>query len=194
MENNKTMKTIVRTAKVLLTIFVVLVLLTVILQKLSNNKITLFGNGIYTIVSESMLPEYEIGDMFLAREVKKEDIKVGDDIVYLGKVDSYKDKVITHRVVRIDSKIHTKGINPAITMEDPAIDYDQVYGRVVYRLTLLSIFSKIMNNNIVFYMFIFIPLTFLVFLDIRGIIEDKKALELEKEKTAKEEEKQEKEE
>ena len=180
MKKNKVVKNSIRVIKVLLTMIVVLVLGTVVLQRISNNKITLFGNGIYTIISESMLPEYEIGDMFLAVDVKKEDIKVGDDLVYKGEVDSYKDKVITHRVVRIDNKIHTKGINNS--MEDPAIDYEQVYGKVVRRLTLLSVFSKIMNNNAVFYTIIFVPLTFLVFLDLRGIVEDKKALEREKNK------------
>lgn len=192
MKDNKILKNTLKGIKIILTIFVVIVLGTVILQRVSNNKIVLFGNGIYTIISESMLPEYEIGDMFVAREVKKEDIKVGDDIVYLGKVDTYKDKVITHRVVRIDDKIHTKGINNA--MEDPAIDYDQVYGRVTHRLLILSVFSKIMNNNVVFYAIIFVPLTFLVFLDIRDIIEEKKALEKEKNKTNTEEENKEKEE
>ena len=192
MKDNKILKNTLKGIKIILTIFVVIVLGTVILQRVSNNKIVLFGNGIYTIISESMLPEYEIGDMFVAREVKKEDIKVGDDIVYLGKVDTYKDKVITHRVVRIDDKIHTKGINNA--MEDPAIDYDQVYGRVTHRLLILSVFSKIMNNNVVFYAIIFVPLTFLVFLDIRDIIEEKKALEKERNKTNTEEENKEKEE
>lgn len=178
MKDNKIIKNTIKGIKILLTVFVVVVLGTVIIQRLSNNKIVLFGKGIYTIISESMLPEYEIGDMFVATEVKQEDIKVGDDIVYLGKVDSYKDKVITHRVVRIDSKIHTQGINNS--MEDPAIDYEQVYGRVTHRLIVLSIFSKIMNNNVVFYAVIFVPLTFLVFIDIKGIIEDRKALEKEK--------------
>ena len=168
MKDNKIIKNTIKGIKILLTVFVVVVLGTVIIQRLSNNK----------IISESMLPEYEIGDMFVATEVKQEDIKVGDDIVYLGKVDSYKDKVITHRVVRIDSKIHTQGINNS--MEDPAIDYEQVYGRVTHRLIVLSIFSKIMNNNVVFYAVIFVPLTFLVFIDIKGIIEDRKALEKEK--------------
>jgi len=192
MKDNKIIKNTLKGIKIFLTISVVVILGTVIIQRVSNNKIVLFGNGIYTIISESMLPEYEIGDMFIAGEVKKEDIKVGDDIVYLGKVDSYKDKVITHRVVRIDDKIHTKGINNS--MEDPAIDYDQVYGRVNHRLLILSVFSKIMNNNVVFYAVIFVPLTFLVFLDIKGLIEEKRALEKEKNKVNTEEENKEKEE
>ena len=179
--NNKLIKTIFKTIKIILTIIVVIILGAVILQRVTNNKINFLGYGIYTIVSESMKPEYEIGDMFLSKEVDKKDIKVGDDIVYLGTVDSYEGKVITHRVIRIDNKIHTKGLNN--TSEDPAVDYDQVYGRVVKRLALLSVFSKLMNNSVLFYLIIFVPFTFLVFFDLKGIINDKE--ELKKKKAAK---------
>ena len=51
-----------------------------------------------------------------------------------------------------------------------------------------------MNNNVVFYAVIFVPLTFLVFLDIKGLIEEKRALEKEKNKVNTEEENKEKEE
>ena len=183
---SKKIKIIIRILKIFLAILVTIILGAVIVQRLSNNKVMFLDRGIYTIISESMVPEYEIGDMFIAKKVKKEDIKVGDDIVYIGTVDSYKDKVVTHRVVRIDNKIHTKGINNS--MEDPAIDYEQVYGKVTTRLILLSTFSKIMNNNGLFYVIVFVPLTMLIFLDLRAIVEDKKELEMEKNK-AKEENK-----
>ena len=121
-----------------------------------------------------MLPEYEIGDMFLAKEVEESDIAVGNDIVYLGEEDSYKDKVITHRVIRIedDKTIVTKGINN--DMEDPPIQYKQVYGKVSAKLVVLSLFSKLMNNNVLFYLIIFVPFTVLIFLDTRDLFGEKK--------------------
>lgn len=167
----KTLNIIKNILMVILIAFLVLVLI----QRVTNNKFKLFGIGMYTVVSESMLPEYEIGDMFIATEVNQKDIKVGDDIVYLGETGAFKDKVITHRVIRIDSKIHTKGINNQV--EDPAIDYKQVYGKVSIRLTLLSLFSKLMNNSVIFYIAIFVPFTLLIFFDIKGFREDKKEKE-----------------
>ena len=161
-----------------LTILILIVLVAVVTQRLSNNKISFFGYGVYTIVSESMKPEYEIGDMLLAKAVDKKDIRVGDDIVYLGKVDTYENKVVTHRVIKIDNMIHTKGISNDI--EDPPIEYEQVYGKVVSKFVVLSAFSKLMNNSAMFYIIIFVPFTLLVFFDINGIIKDKKALEEEK--------------
>ena len=185
---SKMVKTILKTLKIVLTVIVVIVLGAVIIQRVSNNKVNLFGHGIYTIVSESMKPDYEIGDMFLSKEIKYEDIKVGDDIVYIGKSSTYEGKTITHRVIRIDNgtkTIYTKGINN--TAEDPGIKYDQVCGKVVYKFFLLSIFSRLMNNSVLFYIIIFVPFTLLVFFDIKAIIKDKRALEQSKNKLCEEE-------
>ena len=164
-----------KTLKVIFTVLVIVALIVVISQRVTNNKLRLFGYGVYTVISESMLPEYEVGDMFLANEVKEEDdIKVGDDIVYIGEVDSYKDKVITHRVIRIepDKSIVTKGINN--DLEDPPIKFKQVYGKVTAKFVVLSLFSKLMNDNVLFYIMIFVPFTLLIFLDTKDLFSDKK--------------------
>lgn len=172
---------VLRIIKVLATVIAVIALAIVILQRVTNNKLKLFGYGVYTVISESMLPEYEIGDMFIAKEINQDSIKIGDDIVYIGQEDSYKDKVITHRVIRMekDGTIVTKGINNPL--EDPPITYNQVYGKVAHRLIVFSLFSKLMNNSILFYVLIFVPFTILIFLDIKEYLEDKKEEEEKKE-------------
>ena len=168
------LKIIFKTLKVLFTVLAIVALIVIISQRVTQNKLRLFGYGVYTVISESMLPEYEIGDMFLAKEVEQKDINLGDDIVYIGEVDSYKDKVITHRVIRLeeDNTIVTKGINN--DMEDPPIQYRQVYGKVSAKLLVLSIFSKLMNNNILFYLIVFVPFTILIFLDTKDLFDEKK--------------------
>lgn len=184
----KILKVIYKILKVISTVAVVVALIVVISQRATNNKLRLFGYGVYTVISESMLPEYEIGDMFLAKEVDQDDIKVGDDIVYIGEVDSYKGKVVTHRVIRIESnkKIVTKGINN--DLEDPPIEYKQVYGKVTARLVVLSLFSKLMNNsnNVLFFFLIFVPFGILVFLDMKDVFGEKKDKKEKKEKQVEE--------
>ena len=44
----------------------------------------------------------------------------------------------------------TKGT--ANVVQDPEISHDQVYGKVVYRAVILSIFGKLMNNKFVYYL------------------------------------------
>ncbi len=177
----KALKIIFKLIKYLLTTIVVLILAVVLIQRFSNNNIKVFGYSIYTIVSESMKPEYDIGDMIFVKSVDKQDIKLNDDIVYMGNIDSYDGKIITHRVIRIDNnQIVTKGINNPI--EDPPIKYDQVYGKVAFKLCILSTFSKLMNNNLMFYIIVFVPFTILIFLDLRDIVLDREEREEEKEK------------
>lgn len=177
----KALKIIFKIIKYLLTTLVVLILAVVLIQRFSNNNIKVFGYSIYTIVSESMKPEYDIGDMIFVKSVDKQDIKLNDDIVYMGNIDSYDGKIITHRVIRIDNnQIVTKGINNPI--EDLPIKYDQVYGKVAFKLCILSTFSKLMNNNLMFYIIVFVPFTILIFLDLRDIVLDREEREEEKEK------------
>ncbi len=167
----KALKIFLKSLKVLLTILVVLILIVVLVQKFSGNKARMFGYGVYTVLTGSMEPEYEIGDMLLAKEVSKDDIKVGDNIVYQGEVDDFAGKIVTHRVIRIDNEIHTKG--DANDFEDPAITYNQVQGKVITKLGVLSAFSKLMNNSVMFYIMVFVPFSILIFLDIRDIVLEK---------------------
>ena len=178
----KKIKTIFKVIKTVLIIILILILGILCLQRITGNKVNIMGYTMYTVISESMKPEYEIGDLFLSKKVEKmTDLKVGDDIVYLGKVGDYADKTITHRIIRIGKeKITTKGINNPI--EDASIDFDQVQGKVIKRLPILSLFSKLMNNSVLFYLIVFIPFALLVFFDIKGIIDDKHMLEEEKNK------------
>ena len=177
---DKKFKTALKVMKIILIVVIVFILGSILLQKISNNKVSLFGFGMYTVVSDSMIPDYEIGDMFLSKSVDKEDIKVGDDVVYLGKVGDYNGKVITHRVIRIEDKIYTRGINN--NADDPPIEYSQVYGKVIKRLPILSVFSKLMNNSILFYMVVFVPFSLLFFFDLKQVMKDKEKLEKEKNK------------
>ncbi|MBR3489976.1 MAG: signal peptidase I [Bacilli bacterium] len=178
----KALKIGLKLLKALLTILVILVLIIVIVQKVSGNKVRMFGYGVYTVLTGSMEPEYEVGDMLLAKEVAKDDIKVGNDLVYQGEVGDFSGKIVTHRVIAIDSKIHTKGI--ANDFEDPEIEYSQVQGRVISKLTVLSAFSKLMNNTVMFYIMVFVPFSILIFLDIRDIVLETQEKKAEKNKEA----------
>lgn len=157
----------------LLVILIVLILIVVLLQRVSKNNFAIGGIRIFNIVSESMVPKYNIGDILVAKTIDPSQIKVGDDIAYQGKVDTYDGKVITHQVIKIETengkyKFHTKGI--ANDLEDPVITQDQVYGKIVYHTVILSLIGKTINNLFGFYFLIFVPLTILIIIKIRDIV------------------------
>lgn len=175
MKNNKILKGLFMAIKVILIILVVLIIGIIFVQRVTGNKVRLGGVGIYTIISESMIPEYEVGDMIIAFETDEDSLQIGDDVVYLGEVGELNGKIITHKIVRIEDtkpkRIHTKGINNEV--EDPAIKSTQIYGKVAKKLLVLSWFSKLMNNSIMFYIIVFVPFTLLVAWDIISLVRER---------------------
>lgn len=164
-KDNKGFKIIWNTIKGICIVLIVLIVGVIVVQRVSNNKFTLGGYSIFTVVTESMLPEYKVGDMLLAKVKNANDIKVGDDVVYQGQVGTFQGKIVTHRVIEIEEgsprKFHTKGINNFI--EDPVINDSQIYGVVVTKLSILSVISGLINNQYGFFFIIFVPIVVLVF-------------------------------
>lgn len=148
------MKTIWKILKTLITIFLIIVLVLVILQKVTKNKLTIGNIYIFQIASESMLPEYHIGDVIVIKKTEPSKIKVGDDVTYLSSLDKYTDITITHRIIDVreeDGKYYftTKGLSNEIS--DPEIGADKVFGKVVYRTVLFSFVGRLMTNIVVYY-------------------------------------------
>lgn len=179
-EEKKTKKifSIITTVIKIICIIALILLITVLaLQRFSNNEIAVGGFRIFNVATGSMVPEYNVGDVLIIKEVDTNKLEVGDDITYLGEVGTFKDRVVTHRIVRIEETIggrifYTKGI--ANDTEDPQITEDQIYGKVVYKCVLISLLTKLMNNLTAFYIIIFIPFALLIFLQIKDYIADKK--------------------
>ena len=179
MKNKNIIKIILGIIKSIATFFIVCVFSIIFLQRVSNNSINLAGFSIYTVVTESMYPKYKVYDMILVKSVDIKSIKVHDDVVYKGEKSDFQGKIVTHRVEDITEDngvltFTTKGINNDI--EDPLVNENQIMGKVVHKLLLLSLISKVINNTYGFYFLIFVPLVVVIFLEIMESIEEKKEL------------------
>lgn len=151
---------------IFLTIFVILFLLMVCLQRFTNNEISFLNYRMFTVASGSMAPEYEVGDVLIARETKEEDIKVGDSVSYLGEKGSFNGKVVTHEVIKIEKDVdgkyifHTKG--KANLVEDPPVYYHQIYGVIVWNPKLLSFIYKVINTKYGLFIFVILPIFYII--------------------------------
>ncbi len=176
--NTKKIFSIITTIiKIICIIALILLIAVLALQRFSNNEIAVGGFRIFNVATGSMVPKYNVGDVLIIKEVDTNKLEVGDDITYLGEVGTFKDRVVTHQIVRIEETVggrifYTKGI--ANDTEDPQITADQIYGKVIYKCVLISILTKLMNNLTAFYIIIFIPFALLIFLQIKDYIADKK--------------------
>ena len=162
-------RTIWNIIRTILSIILIVLLIIIVVQRVSNNKMAVSGLRIFTVVTESMVPEYIVGDAIFTRTVKPSEIQVGDDITYLGMAESFKDKIVTHRVISIEKDedgkyiFQTQGI--ANIDPDPKINESQIYGKVLYKIKSISYLNSIIGNLYGMYFAIFIPFGLMLFIE-----------------------------
>lgn len=166
LREKKGFKIAMTVAKVLVFVALAGFILVVCLQRFSGNKISFFNYRMFTVITGSMEPKYKVGDVLIAKNVEPSTIKIGDAISYQGVRGDAKDKVITHQVVGINKDAQGKYIfrakGLANLIEDPIVHEDQLFGVVIYRSMLLSTIYKIVSTDIGFYLFIIIPIMFII--------------------------------
>ena len=140
--------------KWLFSVVVGIMLVLILVQKFSNNNLAIGGIRIFWVASESMKPEYDIGDIIVTKKVDASDLKVGDNVTYHGEKGQVQDVIVTHKIIssrQSDGKYYfiTKGT--ANETPDPEIKYSQIYGKVEYKTVVLSYISKLMNNVYIYY-------------------------------------------
>lgn len=167
-------------------IFIVLLLYVVftIIQRVSGNQ-SIFGYRLFAVATGSMVPDYNINDVLAIKEVNHNEIKVGDDITYLGKKQDVSGKIVTHRIINIEEKngkktYLTKGINNDV--EDPTIGDNQIYGKVVGKVPVVTQINHIVKNQYGFFFLIFLPLVIVIFLEIADTVTEMKQDKIEKDK------------
>lgn len=167
-------------------IFIVLLLYVVftIIQRVSGNQ-SIFGYRLFAVATGSMVPDYNINDVLAIKEVNHNEIKVGDDITYLGKKQDVSGKIVTHRIIDIEEKngkktYLTKGINNDV--EDPTIGDNQIYGKVVGKVPVVTQINHIVKNQYGFFFLIFLPLVIVIFLEIADTVTEMKQDRIEKDK------------
>ena len=149
------MKIILKIIKGIITIFLIIVLFLVLLQKVTNNKMAIGNIYIFEVASESMVPDYLVGDVIVVKKAEPNSLNVGDDVTYLGNASGLNGLTITHRIIskRTENNVNyytTKGIaNP---LEDPEISENDIYGKVVYKTVLFSYVGRLMTNIVVYYL------------------------------------------
>lgn len=154
----------------LMVLSIIILFIFAIVQKTTDNKGSIGGIKVFTVITGSMIPVYNIGDILIVRDIKADELKVGDDIVYKGEKGTFKDKTVTHRINSIKQKedgnyrIITKGV--ANLGRDPEINQTQVLGKVIGKISIISYILKIVFN---IYTWIFVPVVILIYKNIKKI-------------------------
>ena len=106
----------------------------------------LLGYRCYTVISGSMKPTYDVGDLLYVKEVSPSSIKVGDTVTFILNEEL---DVATHRVVRIDtenSRLYTKGDANEIEDNDP-VHFNNVIGVPSFSIPKLGYVSNFVQTS-----------------------------------------------
>lgn len=155
-------------------IFMILILYVafILAQRISGNQ-SIMGYRIFAVATGSMVPDYNVNDVLLIKEVDHSELKVGDDITYLGTKLDVNGRIVTHRIIEIKEEngkktYLTKGINN--TVEDPMIDDNQIYGKVMGKIPVVTEINHIVKNQYGFFFLIFVPIVAVIFLEIADTV------------------------
>lgn len=167
--DNKVFKIVKFLLKFIVIAVLVIYVLFLAMQRFSNNS-SIMGYRVFTIATGSMVPVYNIDDVILVKEIDFSELNVDDDITYLGEIGDFKDKIVTHRIKEIDKDngtLITQGV--ANDYQDPALNKNQVLGRVSRKLVIFSFLTGLTRNKVGFYFLIFVPLVLVIFLEIADL-------------------------
>jgi signal peptidase len=108
--------------------------------------VRLVGFTPYAILSPSMTPKYQVGDLVYVRSVDPEQLRVGDVVTYVANEDLV---LVTHRIVEIDSEnrcVYTQG--DANDSRDTApVHFENIVGRVAFSLPRLGYLSTYLTST-----------------------------------------------
>lgn len=167
--NNKFFKIIYNVIKACIFTVLIVYIAFIAYQRLTGNA-PLFGYRVFTVASGSMVPVYQVNDVILVREIELEDLKIGDDVAYEGDRGGFEGLIITHRIVDIEEesdgslRIFTQGVNNEYG--DPSINSDQILGKVCGKVFFINALNHVIKSTWGFFIFIFLPLTLVIILEI----------------------------
>ena len=105
----------------------------------------LMGYRVFNVISGSMAPEYNVGDLIYVKEVDVDTIQTGDVITFVLNEDLV---VATHRVVEIDAEnkhFYTKG-DANETVDASPVHFNNVIGMPKFRIPLLGYVSDYIQH------------------------------------------------
>lgn len=130
----------------------------IVMQRFTDSNQSIGGFKIFEVVSGSMVPKYDVGEVVICKETPVEDIKVGNAIVYRGKLGELNGKIVMHEVIAINQdennelKFYAKGLYNS--KGDPEISESQILGVVKFRSSILTLLHKLASNVYVLFIII----------------------------------------
>ncbi len=162
--------------------FLVVIVAIMLWQRNGGEDANLFGYYTYNVLTDSMQPTINPGDVIISKKVDVNDLKEGDVITFIAPSGPLKGNNITHRIIEI-VKNEDGTIKHFITKGDNApkdnweLSPDAVKARYIKTSTFISGFRNLITKWYGYVLLIVLPICVVFVLIIVGFIKEKVALE-----------------
>ncbi|WP_339149033.1 MULTISPECIES: signal peptidase I [unclassified Sutcliffiella] len=140
-------------------LFIMVILFSIFASLNTNKPLSVLGLKPLTVLSNSMAPVFEAGDVIITREVDPGDLSKGDIISFYNE----EQLLITHRITSIveadgGRHFYTKGDNNN-SVDEHVTKANEIVGKKVFLVPFLGFFSQFTKGPLGFLLFIALPLT-----------------------------------
>lgn len=172
--SNKIFKIVYGTLKTIFFTILILYVVFICVQRLSGNN-SVFGFRLFTVATGSMKGVYNVNDVIAVKDFDNKKLKVGDDISFVGNRGGLENKLVIHRIIKIEEESNgriftTKGVKNSV--EDPSITESQILGKVVGVVPVVTQINHVVKSQLGFFCLIFCPLVLVIVLEILQTITD----------------------
>lgn len=156
----KISKNILNSLLVALTIFVI----AIIAISFNTNRVqdrNFLGTRFFIVLSDSMKPEFQAGDLIISKTTAPEKLGVGDNITFFNRSGD----VITHQIHELkvidgQSVFVTKGINNE-SIDEEYVYNSQIIGKYTFSIPKLGIVINFLKSTWGYILFIATPLLYI---------------------------------
>lgn len=150
---------------VLIAVLAAAILINVIVAKVRNKPVSFFGISFSIVVTDSMYPEINKGDLIIFRKCEYNDIKVNDNIVFVADENFQKEvrgNTIVHKVQSItEDGIITKGVHNQ-TADKGYREASEIYGICTANSSFWGKIFKFLSKFGIIIIIILVALPFII--------------------------------
>lgn len=168
MLNNKKIIMVYNLLRFIYCFILVFYLFFLVVENISYNT-SIFGYRVFVVTSDSSGMIYSSDDVILIKDIDKDNLKISDKIVVREK-DNGLDGLLTVReivdVQNANGKAQYSINNISDENKSAFVDNSSVVGKVVGHLILVSLIGNIFQNQLSFFLFVFLPLVLIIIIEI----------------------------
>ncbi len=138
-------------------------------KRLTGQRPTMFGYQMFQVITSSMEPDLQAGDIIISKVYQGEELQIGDIITYIGREGDAYGKLITHKVTWVNGdEIITQGSANAST--DPVIAKSDVIGVMIYKTVVFQKLYTVIGSATGCIFLLVLPLFILLIMECKDII------------------------